>query len=423
MIEIDFCTYETMDPVAVDGEGVSEDFQRAGVGGASEKNDLPARSGMEVQLPSIGDRNPRGSSLDTGGVALPGGGDVSLRSLPEISQSRMDESIPDFGLPAPVEAFDGRLESRFVGGCKDRRDVETQAQPDDAADGIAMLSGTCEAVVVVELSKAWQSAGVPVLQQRVDDGRGRDLSFGPDRSQTAMQRDSRQNRQMRATANGEPFDGVERVQFAGSRGHPGQIPAGRRRRAADSLAAIEDSMTFENSPDRSPRRKAIEVLQQFAMDGVGPELSEVADFLESATYRENTSLDGDGCPPSLPGRRGVVSPVDAIEALQVGTSHPVLDGGEGHGKASSHRTHRLSRTDGGDQIVTICRREFFGSCQVPGRVLDARYRIPVVVSQPPQEISRAAVRERNSSRATPSFRSAPAPSSSPLNDLKVLALK
>ena len=45
-IEINFGTYESVDPVTVDSERVSEDFQRSGAGGASEKNDLATGFGL-----------------------------------------------------------------------------------------------------------------------------------------------------------------------------------------------------------------------------------------------------------------------------------------------------------------------------------------------------------------------------------------
>ena len=373
LVEVDFCTNEAVNPEWVDDEGVPEDFDGAAVVCASDEDDFPTRFGLQVEFPIFGEGSAWGSRLDSNGMALPGSGDVSQGSMPEARHPGVVESDPDLGLPASVEAFDVCLETGFVGSGKDWGDAEAQAKANDPADGIGVLSGAGEAVVVVELHEAGQPAGPPVFEQAIDDGFGGDRTFGPGGGETAVQGNSGQNGEMRTVENGETFDGVEVIQFASTSGDLGQIPAGGGRGTSDSFAAIEKSMTFEDTSDGSARRQGMEFPAQLAADRIGAEFSERAVVFELFACCEDPLLDGGGRASCLSGSTGTIVPVDAVEAFSACLSHPVLDGGQRHGEASGNRAHGLPAADCSNHVATICGREFFEPSGSPGIVLRASF--------------------------------------------------
>jgi len=321
----------------------------------------------------------------------------------------MQEAVPDFGLPTSVETLDGGLEPCFVGCGEDRRDLQAEAETDDAANGIGMLPGTRESIVVVELDVSRQSPIAPMPKQCLDDCRRGDPPFGPHRGQPSVKRNSGENRHMRTAADGKPFDGIEAVQLARPRGHFGEIPTGRWRRTAQSFASVETSMTCENSSDGPAGGNEIDLSKELSTNGVGTELAQSAVSLESFSSRENTSLEGQGCPISLPGSGRSILPVDAIETLLPGPICPILNGRERHGKAPGYGAPRLSLANSGDHFATIGRGEFLCHGWIPGKSFGWEISHPCRLLPMQRTTGPRAVWERNSSRARPSFRSAPTP--------------
>lgn len=370
-IQVDFRADQSMDPVVVHEESVSQDFQRAVAVGASEKDDFPRGLGLQVQTPVVRDWSSGRSRLDADGAAFSGSGDVSPGALLEVVQTGVLEPIPDLGLPASVEAFDGRLESGFVGDRKDRHHVQTQAHPDDSTDGIGMLTGPGETIVVVELRTAWQPPHPPMFEQGLDDRLGGDFSFRPGDSQASMQGNSRQNGQMRSALNGESFDGVEAIQFAGSAGDLGQIPTGRGRRSSHTFAAVEQSVTFEDASEGSAGRQGVDSSLEIAPDGLGAILPQRAVDFEPFACGENLFLDCRGSASCLLGGTGTVLPFDAIQAFAVRMSDPVLHRGQGDGEAFGDRAHRLPAPNCSDHLATLCGREFFEPLGSREKVLEA----------------------------------------------------
>ena len=144
-------TDQTMGPVGVHLESMSEDGEASVVVGAPQEDDGSLEGSLQVERPALGNGASGRCGLDPGGVSLAASGDVAVGAPFERSDASVLESIPHLGLPAAVEAFDSRLESGFVGHHEDGSDPEAEAEANDPADCIGIVAWSGEAVVVVEL--------------------------------------------------------------------------------------------------------------------------------------------------------------------------------------------------------------------------------------------------------------------------------
>jgi len=151
------------------------------------------------------------------------------------------KSIPNVGLPAAVETFDGGLKAGFTWGHKDRDDGKTEAETDDTSDAVGMLLRPEKAVVVVELGIAGQAELAPVIDQQEHDVFGEHFAGRPGLHQTAVERDGGQDIEMRTALDGQPLDDVDAVQFGNPVGDLRDVPAWRRGRPADPTTAVESA--------------------------------------------------------------------------------------------------------------------------------------------------------------------------------------
>ncbi len=169
----------------------------------------------------------------------------------------MFESRPDLGLPTTIVALDGCLKAGLVGRSEDGSYAQTQAQPDHASYRIGILPRTLETVVVVELSVGGKPHRPPVFHQGIDDHFRADRAKRPSCRQPAMQRNSRQNRQLRPTADRQTFDRIETVQFGLSRRNRGRYQprggGGRR---------------IRRRPSRTPQRRRIRLIVAIERQGI-----------------------------------------------------------------------------------------------------------------------------------------------------------
>ena len=321
----------------------------------------------------------------------------------------MFETHPDFLLPEAVEAFDGRLEARLVGDGKHRGHAETEAQADDAPHAVAVLSGAGESIVVVELRVAGESEGAPVLDEAVDRSAGSEGLFHPDAAEAAMQGISRENRQMRASANRQPLDRVELVEFGAALGDRGQIPAARRRRATHSPAPIQDAGPPQDASDGAfAGARPNAAPPHLAQDRRGPALAQRASLLEPTPQPKHLGFEGRLGATRVSGRMRTVGPIDTVETLALRPPQPALDGAQGDPETPGDRPLRGPLANGGDDLATLAVGELFVSWE-PRCVVSHRYgRQGPPYASPPAGRG-GLVAWRNSSRATPSFRSARPP--------------
>lgn len=146
-----------------------------------------------------------------------------------------------------MQTRDGRLEAILAWWHKDRDDLQAQTQPHHAADEIRMLVGSAEAGVVVKLGMARTAHRLPVGRQGRHDVGGPDARLWPGRRQPAMQRDSRQELNLRSSLDEQPFDQVNRIHVVRPRRHGRQIPASRRCRPARPTLPLHEVMAFQNA--------------------------------------------------------------------------------------------------------------------------------------------------------------------------------
>src|SRR3990172_1238946 len=192
-IQVDHGTNQTVQPIPIDGKGMSEHVDTALVVGTSQIDDRSRGMFLQVKTPTFWKGTPSRRRLGTGRATLPGSDNVLGGTAGQPAKRMMFEPRPDLRLPETVEAFDGRLKTGLVGRRKYRNDPQAQAQSRHASHGIGMLSRSLKTIVVVELSIAGKSQCSPVFHQMLDHALGTDRPRRPGHRQSAMQRNSRQN--------------------------------------------------------------------------------------------------------------------------------------------------------------------------------------------------------------------------------------
>ena len=243
--EIDFRSNESMRPVAVDREGVSQ--QAGGTFGASSSQEYDAtlRRCLQIQLPCFGERFAVGSIYDPCRCSATAGGDEFCRLCLQGFPRRVRETGPHFRLPATVEVLDSGLKSRLLRRGEDRRDVQRQTQTDDPPDRVGVVMRSLENRVVVKLCISGQAKLAPVLKQGVEHGFCSDFGPRPRGNQAAMQGTTVEDFQVEAPFDDEALNDVKTVQFGASGGNVGQVPSTRRRCSAGPLSAVQSPTTFQ----------------------------------------------------------------------------------------------------------------------------------------------------------------------------------
>jgi hypothetical protein len=123
-----------------------------------------------------------------------------------------------------------------------------------------VVVGPGEDRVVVEPGEARQADTAPVRHQLLHDpGRRDGLGARPRADEPAVERDGVEDIHVRAVLDGQALDGVDAVQLGPAGGHLGQVPAGRRGRAADPPRAVESSVQYMHHESRK-RRKSLDLL-------------------------------------------------------------------------------------------------------------------------------------------------------------------
>lgn len=112
-------------------------------------------------------------------------------------------------------------------------------------------------------------------------------------------------------------------------------------------AALQDGA---DGPDRG--RIGDAPSDQFAVDGRGPELTQVPGLAQLLTNGQHEILPRAFRAVDRGGRAaGAVEPVQAIEALFASPCDPGLDGGQGHAKAGSDLAQGITSPDSFDHLT------------------------------------------------------------------------
>lgn len=270
-VQVDLTADESVCPERIEREAVSEQVKRAGLIGAAQEDDLAAGMERQIRLPRLREGRSWWGSIDSKGSTGTAGLDVLGGPDLEGEQRVMLEARPDLCLPAAVIALDGGLEARLARRSKDRGDLESEAESDDAADGVGVLVGALEAGVVVELGVGGQADVLPVGHQRLESFPSGDEGSGPGLHQSAVERDGVEDFDIDSAANDKAGDDVEAIQFDVPLGHLRQIPASRRSGMWDSSTPIQGASPQQDSSDRANRRqRTVALFQQLTMIAASP---------------------------------------------------------------------------------------------------------------------------------------------------------
>ena len=135
-----------------------------------------------------------------------------------------------------------------------------------------------------------------------------------------------QDLDVRPAEQAQPDDGVEGIELDLSGCERGQVPAGRRRWAADPTTAIERALALEDAADRADgwheRRAA---LDELTLDGAGAVLAEDA-LGKLRPDDQGECFDIGRRPSRVVGCRRAVGPVDRLERSIRDPSQRTLDG-------------------------------------------------------------------------------------------------
>jgi hypothetical protein len=342
--KIDLDADETMWPEGVNQESAQEDLDGALFVSAAQEDDGSLERPLEIEFPVLRKGLTWGSGLDAWCGPGACGLHKAIRPLPEVLEIFVFKAPPDLGLPAAVVALNRGLEARLFMGCEDRDDTQLQAEPCDAAEGVAIDPIPLEDGVVVELGIVWQTVLAPVIKERFDRESGPPKGSHPAPAETSMQADAVEDHDVGTPTDDEAFHEVEAVEFRLPSGDARQIPAFGRRGMTNSCPSIESTAPQEDATDGASGGDPLDSpLQKFVLNGSGAEFTEVAEQLEVPSDPEDQVLHAfRGGPRGPSSAAWRIREVDAIESLSARPSHPFLNRCQSHAKLPRHRSQRSS---------------------------------------------------------------------------------
>jgi hypothetical protein len=258
----------------------------------------------------------------------------------------MMEALPDFGLPAGVEAFDSGLKACFPRRRKDWGDPQAQAQSHDPADSVRKVVGSLKAGIVVELRIGGKAKGPPVLDEGINDFGSRYAAIRPRGYEAAVKRDAGEDIHMDTPFNHQVFDYIKAIEFALRCGHVRQVPARRWRPVTHSVAAIKSATPFQDSANGANRgRVRCASTQQVTIDCRGAIFAQSTRFLKLAADCQHKILHGSIGALNCMWHRWTIAPVNLIERLTASAPNPVMYCTDSDSKVVPYFTHRRTMTD------------------------------------------------------------------------------
>jgi hypothetical protein len=278
------------------------------------------------------------------------------------------EALPDFGLPATVETFNGGLKPGFPRRGKDRGNSQAQAEPDHPADAIGGAVIALETGVIVELRVSRQAKITPVLAHSRKDFSGGDVSIGPTCDQTSMKRDGREDIDVNAALNDQVFDDVEAIKLAGSFSYVRKIPSGHGWLPANPATTIQSTAPFENPTDGTHRRYRLNAsAKQLLMDGRSAIFTKHTGFPEITANGQHKILKCPIGPLNFVRQRWPIIPVNLAKSLISGAPNPQMNGCDSTTVAPRYFTDGASLANSKDHRSSLNnQRAFLATCNLPG---------------------------------------------------------
>lgn len=301
--------------------------------GAAQEYEAADGMSLEIEAPRIGEGPAGRRGIDAENVAVVCSQDVALRAFLKFGEASGLEAMDNFSLPEAIERFDGGLKTTFAWRRKNRNDVESKAESDDAAEGIGNIVWSLEACVVVELSIGGQAVLAPMVFEHGEDEIGGDALARPGCDEPAMQRHGVERMSVVCVheivggllKERDVFDDVKRVELGLATGEIGEIPAWGRRGTTDATTSIEHAMTCEDTADGSHRRQSRqELFAEMPIDGRGTKLAQSAVLLQMASRIEDEAFDVRRDASGSRGCGRAIGEIDTMQTLSSGALNPAL---------------------------------------------------------------------------------------------------
>jgi hypothetical protein len=116
---------------------------------------------------------------------------------------------------------------------------------------------------------------------------------------------------------------------------------------------VKGPVALEDAVDGAHGRHGLDAAaSQFVADGFGPVEAEVAVLLEVLPHLEDQGFQVGLGAAGVVWRLGSVGPIDAVEALALGPSHPTKDGSGADPELKSDLVERSSAAHSGHHVAT-----------------------------------------------------------------------
>jgi len=254
------------------------------------------------------------------------------------------------------------LEAGLAWGRKDGRDVELQAQADDATQGVDVVMGALENGGVIKLRVGGQAVALPMAEEVDEHLVGGQTTIRPGARQRTAQGKGVEHFHLWAARDDQAFDRIKTIEFSLPASPLGQIPTAGRGRAAEASSRIEHSLALEDATDgadarqerrpRGPRR-------EIGVEGLGPALPECGSLEDFAGAQDGLFERGAGAIDGSPSAGKMVRPNDALQACRAGTTQPILDGGQRDPDLLGHPALRNPAPNLLDELAPLHGGEFF----------------------------------------------------------------
>ena len=345
-----FAAHQPVRPVTMNHERFFEQADPPLRVRAPQENDQELlRCFREVQRQAV----TRRSTVLAGGMALAVRGDVGAGAPLQGAQVRMAPALPDFLLPAVIEAFDVGLETGFAGRRKDRDDAQAQAEVNHATQTVGVGVRALKTGVVVELGEVGAAVGAPVFDQGGEDVVRGEAGARPALGQLAVQRQGIEHVERRSIFDDEAFDQIERVEFGAALGDGGQMPAGRGRWAALASGGGESGASGQTSQSAGRGRGKV-LAQEFSVEGCGAVFAQGRMALEPGAQSQDALAElARGAVFGFEVAARSVGEVSAVEALALSAMEPFVSGAGADAEACGNQPEGSSAAQSRDDLAAL----------------------------------------------------------------------
>src|SRR4029077_17942960 len=176
----------------------------------------------------------------------------------------------------------------------------------------------------------------------------------PGHDQPAVQGDAVEDLDGNAALDDQALDAIKAIQLGTPIGDVGQVPPRRRWGTAQPMAVVQRAAALQDQADGADRGRVGDAPgEQFAVDGGGPELAEVAGVAQLLADGQDEVLQVTlGAVDRMRQAAGACGPVHAIQTLLTGPCGPALHRTQSDAKSVSDLARGHSLADGFNHLAT-----------------------------------------------------------------------